>query len=287
MTVTEVYDEALQALRGSLPEGEALWTARILVEDILGVSRTSMLTHPLKEIADESVQRMRQAVNRVLSGEPVQYVVGFQEFMGMRLKVNPGVLIPRPETASLVDAVTDQFGDATDLNVLDVGTGSGCIALALARRLKFPTVIATDISEAALETARDNARSLGVRNVTFEQSDALKPWPFTDSSFDIVISNPPYVLERERPALDKRVTEHEPASALFVPDNDPLLFYRAIATEGARVLKPGGYIFFEGNPLTLNDLKARMQESEEWENVSTWLDDEGRLRFLKAQKAHN
>lgn len=284
MTVKEVYDNALNALREKLPEGEALWTARILVEDILATSRTDMLVHPDREALPESVERVHKCVQRVLSGEPVQYIIGYQMFMGMKLAVTPDVLIPRPETASLVDAVVDRFGDTADLCVLDVGTGSGCMALALARRLRFPRVTAIDISKAALDIAEGNAKTLGIKNVRFKEVDALKPWPFADNSFDIIVSNPPYVLESERPALDKRVSEHEPNIALFVPDSDPLKFYHAIAKEAARTLSPEGYLFFEGNPLTLNALKEEMKASKDWEDVDTWRDDEGRIRFLKAKK---
>lgn len=285
MTVKEAYDNILSVLKEKFSDGEALWTARILVEDILGVTRTEMLVHPDKEVLPESVERLHACVQRVIDGEPVQYVVGYQMFMGMKLTVNPGVLIPRPETASLVDAVIDQFGDTPDLRVLDVGTGSGCIALALARRLTFPEVTAIDISENALNTAKANAINLNIKNVKFEMVDALRPWPWADNSFDIIVSNPPYVLDSERPGLEKRVTEHEPSLALFVPDDDSLRFYHAIANESTHVLRPGGYLFFEGNPLTLSTLQSEMHASSVWEEVETWRDDEGRLRFLKAKKS--
>lgn len=287
MTVKEVYDDTLNTLRAKLPEGETLWTARILTEDVLGTTRTEMLVHPDREVLPESVDHMHTCLRRIMSGEPVQYVVGYQMFMGMKLAVNPDVLIPRPETASLVDAIVDRCGDAADLRVLDVGTGSGCIALALARRLRFPDVTAVDISGAALQTAKKNAASLGIRNVSFKEMDALAPWPFADNSFDIIVSNPPYVLDSERPELDKRVSEYEPSIALFVPDSDPLKFYHAIAREGVRVLRCGGYLYFEGNPLTLSQLFDEMQNNPEWENVELWRDDESRLRFLKSQKTKN
>ena len=284
MTVQELYTHALQSLTGEMPQGEALWTARILSEDILGITRTEMHVRPERVVLPESVTRMEQCLERVLGGEPVQYVIGHQLFMGMDLEVNPSVLIPRPETASLVDAIIDKFSEKKDLEVLDVGTGSGCIALALARGLKFPTVTATDISNDALQTAMENARRLQVKNIRFIESDALKPWPFADDCFDIIVSNPPYVLESERAGLDKRVSEHEPSTALFVPDNDPLMFYYAITRAATRTLKPGGSLYFEGNPLTLETLKNELNDSPVWADVNTWRDDSGRVRFLNATK---
>lgn len=206
--------------------------------------------------------RLGADVERLAAGEPLQYVLGESEFYGRRFAVRRGVLIPRPETEELVDrivrSVRGRAGEAGEcepplrtplagrgLRILDVGTGSGCIAVSLALELPAAEVYAADISDEALETAAENCRRLGAR-VTLRRADAL-----TDLAerfperFDLIVSNPPYVPESDRGAMHPNVRDYEPALALFVPDDDPLRFYRAIAQAGRRMLRPGGSLWFE------------------------------------------
>lgn len=188
-------------------------------------------------------------MERLTRSEPVQYVLGQAEFCGRRFAVGPGVLIPRPETEDLcrwvcADAAA-RGGGATD--VLDIGTGSGCIAVTLALGIGGARVAAWDVSADALAAARSNAASLGAA-VDFSQTDALRP-PRDEAAWDIIVSNPPYVCDSERDAMDSNVLDYEPPQALFVPDADPLRFYRAIGRYAATALRPGGALYFEINPM--------------------------------------
>lgn len=206
--------------------------------------------------------RLGADVERLAAGEPLQYVLGESEFYGRRFAVRRGVLIPRPETEELVDrivrSVRGRAGEAGEcepplrtplagrgLRILDVGTGSGCIAVSLALELPAAEVYAADISDEALEVAAENCRRLGAR-VTLRRADALtdlaEQFP---ERFDVIVSNPPYVPESDRGAMHPNVRDYEPALALFVPDDDPLRFYRAIARSGRRMLRPGGRLWFE------------------------------------------
>jgi release factor glutamine methyltransferase len=211
----------------------------------------------------------------------MQYVLGKAYFMGMELRVTAATLIPRPETAQLVDRIIDDFGSAKDVRLLDIGTGSGCIAIALARGLKFADISAIDISADALDVARENARNMYV-SVNFERADALQ-LQARPNSYDVIVSNPPYIAEAERADMDARVYDHEPATALFVPDSDPLLFYRAIAVYAHTALSPHGSLYFEINPLFVNQLRD-MLTSVGFSKVDTVRDFRGNIRFAICQR---
>ena len=242
-------DAILAEIRGQLKvhyeprEAEAL--ARMVVEEVLHYSQVDVLLRGDFEQDDVLVERIRCIASRLCDGEPIQYILGHTTFHGLELKVTPATLIPRPETELLVDKIVDEAGDKSDLCVLDIGTGSGCIAIALARALKWAEVTAFDISAEALKVARENATTLKAK-VDFEQCDILTATP-PHEAFDIIVSNPPYVTESEKDGIERNVLEHEPATALFVPDSDPLKFYRAIAGYAAQALRPGGKIYFEIN----------------------------------------
>ena len=212
--VAALLSEAL----GSTGEGNA--AARAVFEDVAGYDRNYLFMHADRELLDETKARLEAVVRRIVAGEPVQYAVGQVRFMGMDLKVTPAVLIPRPETEGLCDMIIDDAARRQDLCVLDIGTGSGCIAMALARALVFPQVTAVDVSEDALTVARGNAADLGVK-VDFIHQDILTAVP-PHASYDIIVSNPPYVCDSEKASMDPRVAVKEPSLALFVPDSDPL-----------------------------------------------------------------
>lgn len=215
--------------------------ARLVLEDLFGWRRGH---RPRLLGADEELLAWT-VVNRLKAGEPVQYVTGIADFYGLQLKVSPDVLIPRAETEELVEWLLVENAPGEALRVLDVGTGSGCIALALAHKRPEWTVVGVDVSTAALAIARENAMQLGLA-VDFRELDILAGLPPTDS-WDIIVSNPPYIPPAEQSLMGKSTLEHEPALALFVPEGDPLVFYRRLSELADPLLVPGGRLYVETN----------------------------------------
>jgi len=257
MTLGELNWHITDALTPSLGHNEAKATARLLLEDDLGVNPTTLALRGERVLEPETVSRYERFIARINAGEPPQYVIGSARFMGMDLKVTPATLIPRPETAELVDLIVDHSGGKADLQVCDLGTGSGCIAIALARALPFAKVVAIDDSAKALEVARENGKRLS-GGVTFVQADILNDLPHPSEPYDIIVSNPPYIADSERAGIEARVKEHEPASALFVPDSDPLRFYKAIADYALDALAHSGKMYFEINPMFADRLVSML-----------------------------
>ncbi len=216
-------------------------------------------------------------LNRLLNHEPLQYILGESLFMGMKFEVNPAVLIPRPETEELVDIIIKE-NSRSDLRVLDIGTGSGCIAISLAQGLKFPSVDALDYSLPALNTAMSNAAKLKAK-VNFIHGDALNMPAEQNPRYDIIASNPPYIAWREKAAMDSNVIDHEPHSALFVPDSNPLIFYTAIMRYATTALQSGGKIYFEINPLFTAELTTAAKEILQSSEISIIRDIQGKQRF--------
>jgi release factor glutamine methyltransferase len=280
MTVSQLKQQILAQLTPAVGSEEAAAMMREIFFAVRGYSPTDIVIYGYRDLTDQTVARVNAIVARVVAGEPLQYVLGAAFFMGMQFKVTPATLIPRPETSQLVDRIVDDMGNITDARVLDIGTGSGCIAIALARALKFADVTAIDISADALAVAAENAAALRAK-VTFRQSDALNLAAVTDA-YDVIVSNPPYIADSERADMDSRVYDHEPASALFVPDSDPLLFYRAIAQFAATALRPAGKLYFEINPLFVNRLRDML--SAHFSNVDIVRDYRGNLRFAICQR---
>lgn len=280
MTVKELLAGLRTALTPAVGDGEARAMAEIIVEDTTGLSRTKIVVNPDYVLTPESVERIESVRDKVLAGEPVQYALGQAQFRGRTFAVEPGVLIPRPETAQLVDIIIDEADGRSDLRVLDVGCGSGCIACSLARDLRYARVTALDINATAVRMTRTNASALGVK-VDVLQADVLDyrtSFPGSDD-YDIVVSNPPYVLDSEKCAMDARVVDYEPQGALFVPDDDPLLFYRTIAKKAWTRLSRGGRIYFEINPLCEGRLVALMFDIG-YIDVEITRDYRGEQRFL-------
>ncbi|MGM9870456.1 MAG: peptide chain release factor N(5)-glutamine methyltransferase [Muribaculaceae bacterium] len=280
MTVKELLAGLRTALTPAVGDGEARAMAEIIVEDTTGLSRTKIVVNPDYVLTPESVERIESVRDKVLAGEPVQYALGQAQFRGRTFAVEPGVLIPRPETAQLVDIIIDEADGRSDLRVLDVGCGSGCIACSLARDLRYARVTALDINATAVRMTRTNASALGVK-VDVLQADVLDyrtSFPGSDD-YDIVVSNPPYVLDSEKCAMDARVVDYEPQGALFVPDDDPLLFYRTIAKKAWTRLSRGGRIYFEINPLCAGRLVALMFDIG-YIDVEITRDYRGEQRFL-------
>ncbi|MGN0232210.1 MAG: peptide chain release factor N(5)-glutamine methyltransferase [Muribaculaceae bacterium] len=252
---------------------------RIILESIMHYSTVDLLIHADDEISPFTRQRIENVVSRLECHEPIQYVFGEAFFGGHRFKVTPNTLIPRPETEQLVDIILDE-NHATDLRVLDIGTGSGCIAISLALGLRFADVTGIDISQAALKVAAENAKALKA-SVRFEQCDILHQEP--TGQFEIIVSNPPYICNEEQTSMAANVVDYEPREALFVPDSNPLLFYRAIAGYAIHALVDGGRLYFEINSRFGNeiaDLLGRMGFTD----IDITKDMYNRTRFARAIK---
>ncbi len=277
-TIKKIREGIVRTLAPHVGKGEAEAMARVILEDVAGISRTDAIINPERTLEDATAARINAIVGRVAAGKPLQYVLGEAVFMGMRLHVTPHTLIPRPETAGLVDIITDRYSDAKDLQILDIGTGSGCIAIALARALPYCAVTAADISAEALALAADNASALGASNVKCVRLDALHlPTPAAPL-YDIIVSNPPYVTESEKKDMDRRVLDYEPPTALFVPNDDPLRFYRAIAVYAQSALHSGGSLYFEINPLYATEME-QMLRALAFEDVDIRRDYRGKKRY--------
>lgn len=257
MTSGNNYTRLWQQLTPLYGRDEAVAIARLVMESLFGLTLTDIVCGRADSLSAEDQARLDAVSVRLATGEPVQYVLGEASFCGRMFHVAPGVLIPRPETETLCQTVIDTMGQQTAPRVLDIGTGSGCIAVTLALGLNQPQVTAWDISDDALAIARDNARRLGAE-VTFERRDALRLQAETEPQWDVIVSNPPYVTLSERATMHDNVLRHEPATALFVPDNDPLRFYRAIAAYAVTALRPGGRLFFEINPRFAKEMAAML-----------------------------
>ena len=280
MTTEQIIIEIKRRLQECNDVAEANALARMVVEEVLHYSPVDVLLRGNVEQDEVLVERIRSIADRLCKGEPIQYIFGYARFHGHEFKVTPATLIPRPETELLVDMIADDAADAADLRVLDIGTGSGCIAISLALALRWPEVEAFDISAEALAVAKQNAASLKAK-VDFVQADILTAVPEADS-LDIVVSNPPYICESERADMERNVLEHEPATALFVPDTDPLLFYRAIAKYAAVALKPAGRIYLEINRRFGNET-CRLLETNGFDQAQVIRDQFGNPRIVKAQ----
>ena len=236
-----------KVLAATFPQREAEQLMRILLEDLFGIDLKHQLMEPNLRLDEWQYHHLEEAVKRLQSGEPVQYVTGVARFGDLLIKVSPAVLIPRPETEELVLKIGTGLPKEKLIRIWDIGTGSGCIAIALAKHFENAEVIGFDVCEEALQNAKENAESNGV-NVTFVHDDVLNPQSdFFNQPVDLVVSNPPYVCESERAAMEKNVLDWEPQKALFVPDDDPLLFYRKIMQLAKNQLTPDGQIWFEIN----------------------------------------
>ncbi len=289
------YQEIWQRLSSNYDEREAKAVARYLLDVGYGLTMTDIIGGAV-ETLDES--RLNEQLRRLQAGEPVQYVLGRTFFCGHEFRVRPGVLIPRPETEELVGVACDRVarygersvrsdgeGSGRAVRILDIGTGSGCIAISLALAIPDAQVEAWDISDEALAIARENARRLGAK-VTFKQQDILKApstWRGLGEAVGeaVIISNPPYICEKERKNMEQRVLDHEPSLALFVPDDDPLLFYRAIAEYATRALTPKGLLLFEINPL-YKDAMEEMLLSLHFHDIVFHEDQFGKIRFCES-----
>ena len=247
MTIRAFKNYFFESLSGEYPAEEIGSFFNILCRDLLGLTRLELALDPQKELEEVNYYTLEAALQRLRKHEPVQYITGETEFYGLSFAVSKDVLIPRPETEELVEWILGnlQKKKKEDLKILDIGTGSGCIAIALAKNLPQAKVYAIDISEGALQLARQNAERNGVP-VNFLKADILQLKELPEK-YDFIVSNPPYVRELEKEEMQQNVLEFEPELALYVKDEDPLLFYRKISELAENALSPDGSLYFEIN----------------------------------------
>ena len=271
-----------QRLSGLIHAAEAEQQAYWLLEALFDKNRTDVILDKPLEMGEEKRDKLEAVLERLERHEPIQYVLGEAPFYGHEFMVNPAGLIPRPETEDLVQLICGHHAGQQGLQLLDVGTGSGCIAISLALCLPEAQVSALDISAPALEVAMENARRLQA-SVRFFERDILKEYPEELPLLDVIVSNPPYVREQEKRLMKPNVMEWEPHTALFVKDTDPLLFYRRISRLALQQLKPGGFLYFEINEAYGKQV-AEMVVALGFQEVAVLPDMQGKDRMLQAQK---
>lgn len=282
MKILELKNYFNTQLSGLYPSEEIQSFFSILSEKHLKLSRIKIALNPEWKISDEDVEKFQTALIRLENNEPIQYIIGEAEFYGLSFKVNHHTLIPRPETEEMVGFILSDQGLITDNSslrtVLDIGTGSGCIAISLAKNLPQANVAALDISEEALNIAKENA-AINKVEVNFFHADILgtKRLP---QLYDVIVSNPPYVRELEKKLMQQNVLKYEPEAALYVSDIDPLLFYRAISHLASDHLKPNGKLFFEINEYLAEEV-VLLLKSEGFQHVELKKDIFGKYRMLK------
>lgn len=294
------YNQLWKRLTAIYNEREAQAIVRTVLDALFGMSLTDICLGKVTQLSADDTTRLEKIMQRLEKSEPVQYVLGAEWFAGRLFDVAPGVLIPRPETEDLVKWACDEAKEKEDNSkeerdkeekevsekgeeaphpsILDIGTGSGCIAITVALALPQAHVTAWDISTDALAIAAGNAHRLGA-SVRFEHQDALSA-PDDEERWDVIVSNPPYICDRERADMSDNVLSYEPELALFVPDSDPLLFYRAIARYASKALKPGGRLLFETNTAYAHEV-AQAMANEGFTAIEVRNDCFGKPRMVK------
>lgn len=280
VTLNQAISDIRQRLADKYSRGEIDGFVRIIFRHLMNYESVDILMHKDSILPDFIVEKIGKVIDQLLDDCPIQYIFGTAHFYGYDFGVNEFTLIPRPETEELVDLIVSE-NKASDLKVMDAGTGSGCIAISLALTLKFADVTAIDVSDGALQRAEQNAKDLKAK-VAFKKQDILTLKPVEDS-LDIIVSNPPYIIESERDEMESNVLDYEPDTALFVPNDDPLKFYRPLAEYGAVSLKNGGHIYFEINRAFSREIVA-MLESLGYKEIDAVRDFYGNYRFVKATK---
>ena len=297
----KTYQQLWQSLTPLYDAGEAQAIVRTVLDVEYGMTLTDIICGKVNELSSDEERNLEEIITRLQNGEPVQYVLGEADFAGRTFHVEPGVLIPRPETAELCQWIEEEVSslDADDpKQILDICTGSGCIAITLGLTIPNSEVTGWDISEDALRIAQGNVEMLKARNVRIEYQDALmlpkaaeaaeiseaaEAESSLSKSWNIIVSNPPYICEKEKADMEKNVLEHEPSIALFVPDEEPLKFYRAIAEYASSALKSEGALYFEINPIYEKETREMLEELG-FKDIKTKEDAYGKKRMMKAMK---
>ena len=296
----KTYQQFWQSLTPLYDAGEAQAIVRTVLDVEYGMTLTDIICGKVNELSSDEERNLEEIIARLQNGEPVQYVLGKADFAGRTFHVEPGVLIPRPETAELCQWIEEEVSSLKAdkrKQILDICTGSGCIAITLGLNIPNSEVTGWDISEDALRIAQGNVEMLKAGNVRIEYQDALmlpkaaeaaeiSKAAETESSlskgWNVIVSNPPYICEKEKADMEKNVLEHEPSIALFVPDEDPLKFYRAIAEYASSALKSEGALYFEINPIYEKETREMLEELG-FKDIETKEDAFGKKRMMKAK----
>lgn len=280
-TIRDIRSFMMLELRGLYPEEEIIALSRIIIKTLLNAKELHQIFDPGLAVSSEAVARIINITSQLKEGRPIQYIIGSTTFLNCTLRVNENTLIPRQETEELVDLIIRENKNFRG-RIVDLGTGSGCIAIALARNIPGASVTATDLSSGALSVARENA---GLNNVKidFVTDDILNPVEILKIKAAIIVSNPPYVRDSEKQFMHRNVIDHEPHEALFVTDSGPLIFYRAILLIAERIMMPGGKIYFEINEALGNEMLELLTEFRYKEN-SLINDLNGKARIIKGVK---
>lgn len=253
----------------------------LVLESVLGLSQSDIAADRPVLLSESQQQKLNEIISRINAEEPVQYILGSSYFYGRKFNVNPSVLIPRAETEVLIEEILKEVDPFSPGAILDIGTGSGCIAITLAKELPAKRVLAMDVSEGALKTAVENAQQLGASIELFKMNvltDALPALPF-----EVLVSNPPYVTDSESHAMKKNVLAYEPHLALFVPDHDPFVFYSMIARKGFEALTDAGKVFVEINERYGNEV-ADIFKDAGFTTIRMVKDLQGKNRIVSASK---
>lgn len=287
----KTYQQFWQSLTPLYDAGEAQAIVRTVLDVEYGMTLTDIICGKVNELSSDEERNLEEIITRLQNGEPVQYVLGEADFAGRTFHVEPGVLIPRPETAELCQWIEEEVSslEADDpKQILDICTGSGCIAITLGLNIPNSEVTGWDISEDALRIAQGNVEMLKAGNVRIEYQDALmlpkaaEAESSLSKGWNIIVSNPPYICEKEKADMEKNVLEHEPSIALFVPDEEPLKFYRAIAEYASSALKSEGALYFEINPIYEKETREMLEELG-FKDIETKEDAFGKKRMMKAK----
>ncbi len=284
MKIKDAIRKIISSLENIYDEREAKNIAYILIGHVLDITKTKILSSYDTIIESDFEGKILNSLNELKTHKPLQYVLGSALFCDCRINVSKEVLIPRPETEELVQLIMNDYKNKhLKIKILDIGTGSGCIAIALKKNIPTAEVHASDISIPALSVAKENAlnNDTEIQFHHFNIFDALK-WPFF-KDFNVIVSNPPYVRESEKVYMKRNVLNHEPAPALFVPDNDPLKYYKAIAIFADKYLKTGGMLYFEINE-ALAEVTAEIFKNREYYDIFIKNDFNNRQRFLYCKK---
>ena len=279
-TYAEIINRMKCAATANYDEREAHSLALWAVEALTGADRVQLLVDPHREVEHVDMEEVERVERELSEARPIQYIIGMAEFCGLQFAVGEGVLVPRPETEELVRWVVDECPTAQ--RVLDIGTGSGAIAVSLAKLLPQAEVAAMDISEVALDYASRNAAANGVK-VRVVQGDALSDWAGAFEELDVVVSNPPYVPASDRASMHRNVRDYEPELALFVPDDDLLRFYRSIADGATRALRTGGALYFEIYEGAAEQMIEMLTERG-WTDIELRRDFNDKNRMIRCRK---
>ncbi len=285
-TNKEIIKKFRSSLAGMYESREIDNLAMIALEAVTSQERHQVLAKKDQKLTTLQNSHLKKILEELKTGKPIQQIIGYTEFYGMQLNVNPYILIPRPETEELVDIIIKENKNLDkELRILDIGTGSGCMAIALSKFLKNAFVVGIDISARALEAANYNAKK-NQQEITFFEMDITNPQQYKklDQRFDLVVSNPPYIRESEKRLMHKNVLNFEPAQALFVKDQDPLYFYKHIIDFCATYLKPIGKLYLEINEATGESMLNLLAETGYFKNPVIIKDMHGKDRFVKSEK---